>query len=337
MLTILLALFAFTIISAIGNAIILWGLARLLKVPQPRIKSAFVVAGIYPVISVIVVSSLYLTYEHSHLIASSLFLVGILASMILPLFAIRYLFAAKWGRSIAVYLSWGVCGSLFSLVITLGLRATALEAFVVPTSAMAPTIAGFHRLGTCPRCGEAMMVSTPLDQDGQPMTENKEGICVACWRFGKANELSSETSSGDRIITNKLLHPKRWDIVTYYPPDAPAVLYVHRIVGLPGESILVKSGQLWVDGVAQSPPPAWEKLVYAGMQEMEEQVGMSYGLEWGVDGKPCQLASDECFILGDNTLRSSDSCFFGPVKMDQITGVVTMRYWPPSRVGSLRH
>ncbi|MBC7853650.1 MAG: S26 family signal peptidase, partial [Pirellulaceae bacterium] len=46
--------------------------------------------------------------------------------------------------------------------------------------------------------------------------------------------------------------------------------------------------------------------------------------------------ADECFVLGDNTLRSSDSRFFGPVKWDQVTGVVTMRYWPPSRAKILR-
>lgn len=330
MSTMLLALVLFLIFPVFGSALILWAIVRVLKVPRPHIAIAFVIASIYPLLCVLVVLEQYALYEQFPAAALSIVLVVMLASLAAQLLAIRYLFAASWGKTIVTFISWGACSWIVGVATALAVRAFALGAFVVPTSAMAPTIVGVHQEGVCPHCGEKVLLSTPQTADG-PNHETKEGICEACWKYGEAKDIGDATFSGDRIISNKLLSPKRWDIVTYYPPVAPGILYAHRVVGFPGESVLVKDGKLWIDGVALSPPAGLEHLRYAGSPEMESKYGDAFGLEHGVDDKPCQLAADECFILGDNTLRSSDSRFFGPVKVDQVTGVVTVLYWPPSR------
>ena len=337
MLTTLFASLLLFAVLVVANAAILLTIASLLRVPKPSFASSTLIAAVNPCAQILVLAGLYATYKQSAVLVGIVVVLGLIVALVMPAILIRRLFAAKWGKSFAVYFLWGIAGSLLNVAIALGVRAFVVETYQVPTSGMSPTIRGVHRLGTCPHCGGSLIVSTPLDQDGQPMTENKQGICAECWRFGDAPEVDSEIQFGDRIISNKWLQPKRWDIATYYSPVDPGVLYSQRIVGLPGESVLIKEGQLWLDGVAQSPPPGLEKLVYAGREEMEKQPGGGYGLEWGVEDKPCQLAADEYFMLGDNTLRSSDSRFFGPVKTGRVTGVVTMRYWPPGRVNSLRN
>lgn len=336
MLTTLAAAVLFFAVIVIGNAAILLAIASLLRASKAGFASSTLIAAINPLAQILILAGLFATYEQSKALMVVIVTLGSIIALAMPVILIRRLFVTKWGRSVAIYFLWGICGSLFNVSVAIGLRTFVLEAFDVPTNAMAPTVAGVHRWGVCPHCGETMIVSTPLDQDGQPMTENKQGICSACLKSDDTSRIDPKVILGDRIISNKLRRPRRWDVVTYYPPEAPGVLYVHRLVGLPGESVLVKDGQIWIDGVALSPPADLIKLKYADSQKMAES-GIDYGLNYGVGDQPCHLADDECFVLGDNTLRSSDSRFFGPVKMDQITGVVTMRYWPPSRAKILRN
>ena len=334
MLTTLAATISLFAVIAIGNAAILMAIASLLRAPKRTLAASTLIAAINPVAQILILAVMFVTYEQNKVLMAAIVIVASILGLVMPAILIRKFFATKWGRSLAIYFLWGICGLLLNIPVAFGFRTFVLEPLYVPTNAMAPTIAGVHRWGACPHCGNTMLVSTPLDEIGQPLTENTQGICMTCLKSGDANEIAADVIWGDRIISNKSLRPKRWDAVTYYPPKTPGVLYVHRLVGLPGESVLVKNGQVWIDGVAQSPPAGLKKLLYAGSQEMEH-ADTAYGLEFGVEKEPCQLAADECFVLGDNTLRSMDSRFFGPVKMNQITGVVTMRYWPPSRAANL--
>lgn len=336
MLTTLSAVLLLFGVTLIANAAILLAVALLFRAPKAGVVAAVIIAAINPIAQILILVMLYVAYEPSPVAAIMASILGVILALIIPLLLIHRLFAVSWGKSFGVYLLWGVGGGAVNAAIALGFRAYVLDTYYVPTSAMAPTIAGVHRLGTCPHCGETMVVSTPLEEDGRPNTENEQGICSSCLSSADATQIGAKIIFGDRIISDKLLQPTRWDIATYYPPVAPNVLYVSRVVGMPGESVLVKNGQVWIDGVAQSPPAGLEKLKYAGTVEMKEQVGMAFGMEWGVGDKPYQLAADECFVLGDNTFRSSDSRFFGPVKMNQVTGVVTMRYWPPIRATFLQ-
>ena len=336
MLTTFTAALFLLAVLAIVNAALLWATALLLRIPKPRFVAALIIAAINPVAQILILVGLFVAYEQSPILTLTVAALGLVLALLIPLILIRKLFAAAWRKSLAIYVLWGIGGSLLNVAIAPAFRSYVLDTYYIPTSAMAPTVAGVHRLGTCPHCDGVMIVSTPLDDDGRPLTANKQGICSVCLKSADASQIGAEIILGDRIISNKLLGPKRWDIVTYYSPAAPDVLYTHRLVGMPGESVLVKKGQVWIDGVAQTPPPGLEKLTYAGTEEMESHAGSAYGLEWGVSERPCLLAADECFVLGDNTLRSSDSRFFGPVKMNRVTGVVTMCYWPRSRARTLR-
>lgn len=336
----LTTLFASLILFAaiiIANAAILLAIALLLRAPKPNLAASAIIAFVNPFFQVLILAGLFATYEQGTALPVIIVCVGLIVAVVIPAILIRRFFAAKWGKTMAIYFLWGVCGSLFNLVIAFGLRTVVLETFYIPTNGMAPTIAGVHRFGICPHCGERVFVSTSTGLDGQLNSENTQGICESCWKSVDALDIDAKVILGDRFISNKLCRPKRWDAVTFYAPNAPGVLYVQRIVGLPGETVLIKGGQILINGVPQFPPSGLDHLLYADSEEMSARNGFESGLEFGVNDKPCQLAAGECFVLGDNTYRSGDSRFFGPVKMDQITGVVTMCYWPPSRMRDLTH
>lgn len=108
--------------------------------------------------------------------------------------------------------------------------------------------------------------------------------------------------------------PKReqiWVVSNPEPADNNGYFLVKRVVGLPGEMVLVKNGKLYIDGKAWDEPYVKEKPTY----------------KWG----PKKLASDEYFVLGDNRNESKDSHVWGPVKREGFIGRAFVRYWPLSR------
>ena len=159
------------------------------------------------------------------------------------------------------------------LIFALLLRAFDVEAFVVPTGSMAPTLMGRHKDVQCPQCKYPYQVgaSEEMSESGEP-TGNRTiaGTCPLC-RFtadlSPNNTLDRDYPSynGDRLLVGKFSYhvrdPERWDIAVFrYPLNAP-VNYIKRLVGLPNETLRIQYGDLWVkpDGadafvVARKPP-----------------------------------------------------------------------------------
>src|SRR5206468_4260984 len=104
--------------------------------------------------------------------------------------------------------------------------------------------------------------------------------------------LSSVEHGPDRIFVNKLLAPRRWDLITYRASKDPSDVFVKRLVGLPGEQVVIKDGAVWINGVKQTPPPEIARLTFT-----EAPRGWS-GELWGSPRRPMQLGDDEYFVLG---------------------------------------
>lgn len=119
---------------------------------------------------------------------------------------------------------------------------------------------------------------------------------------------------GDRIIGWRLNYlfsdPDRGDIVIFKFPDDEKKLYVKRVLALPGETIEVKSG-----------------VVYINNQPLDEPYIKEPPLE---DGGPWTVPEDSYFMMGDNRNHSHDSRFWQNtfVSEDKILGKVIFRYWP---------
>jgi signal peptidase I len=134
---------------------------------------------------------------------------------------------------------------------------------------------------------------------------------------------------GDRVLVNKLsydLHDvNRGDIVVFEAPEGtrtPEIKdLVKRVVGLPGETIAGRQGQIYIDGKVLDEP--W---LPEGTQSRQFQCTEQLGC---VDGR---VPADSVFVLGDNRLQSKDSTYFGPIADEGIVGRAFVRIWPIDRL-----
>ncbi len=124
--------------------------------------------------------------------------------------------------------------------------------------------------------------------------------------------------NNDYLIANKIdykLHaPQRGDIVILRPPTNNSTDFIKRIIGLPGERILIRSGFVYINGHKLDEPYLPEQWVN--------------DTNWPDSSSGRVMGSDEYFVMGDNRNRSQDSRFFGPISRDRIDGKAWFRIWP---------
>ncbi len=120
---------------------------------------------------------------------------------------------------------------------------------------------------------------------------------------------------GDRIIALRLTYyvssPERGDIVVFRYPDDESVLYVKRVIGLPGETVEVKDGEVYINN---SDTPLDDSFV------KEQPLG---------DFGPYEVPEDCYFMMGDNRNNSQDSRYWVNkyVEKDKILGKVYFKYY----------
>ena len=134
------------------------------------------------------------------------------------------------------------------------------EAFVIPTGSMAPTLYGRHKDAECPGCGFEWAVGASgevddggylyvdrNDPDPTPANPARLAECPNCARPVDLTPLPP--FAGDRILVNKwpfvIGDPDRWDVTVFKFPEIPTTNYVKRLVGLPGETITIRQGDVY--------------------------------------------------------------------------------------------
>ena len=132
---------------------------------------------------------------------------------------------------------------------------------------------------------------------------------------------------GDNLIVDKISYrfrePKRYEIIVFPYAYKENTYYIKRIIGLPGETIQVIDGQVYING---------EVLA-------DEHYGKEVMLDPGIAGEPITLGADEYFVLGDNLNHSSDSRdpSVGVLQREDLIGRAWVRIWPLSEAGFIRH
>lgn len=107
--------------------------------------------------------------------------------------------------------------------------------------------------------------------------------------------------------------PQRGDIVVFWPPNASERPFIKRIIGLPGESVEVRNGQVLVNGQPLAEPYIAARATYSAAAQT--------------------VPTGQYYVLGDNRNNSSDSHLFGMIPADHIVGQAWLSYWPLSHLG----
>ena len=161
-------------------------------------------------------------------------------------------------------------------------RAFVAEAFVIPTGSMAPTLMGAHKDLVCEHCGQQYQANASAEYDSntgmlKPDTKTLASCCPNCRGrniYDFENNKNHLTFPGDRILVSKfdyvLSHPKRWDVFVFKQPQKASVNYIKRLVGLPGETLRLIHGDVYLiesgnETIARKPPhkiQAMKQLVH---------------------------------------------------------------------------
>jgi signal peptidase I len=135
------------------------------------------------------------------------------------------------------------------------------------------------------------------------------------------SSMESTLQNDQFLMVNKLLYrlqePQRGDIIVFRDPRADDRKLIKRLIGMPGETVEVRSGKVLVNGV-----------------ELEEPYVDTLGRNTRL---PSQLTEGEYFVLGDNRNNSSDSRSWGALPEDNIVGKAWLSYWPPAQWGVITH
>jgi signal peptidase I len=163
---------------------------------------------------------------------------------------------------------------VFALILAFLFRTFEAEAFVIPTGSMAPTLYGRHKEATCPKCGSHICVgaSDEFDADVGALFEDSRllsALCPNC-RYENTDMKDALAFNGDRILVNKFPYeigePNRWDVFVFKYPEFPDVNYIKRLVGLPGETIRIRQGDLYLwngetEQILRKPDPAKQRAL----------------------------------------------------------------------------
>ena len=255
--------------------------------------------------------------------------------IVVPCWIIGRLFRTRFWRALQAWLPTLILRTLITLAAAFVVRAYIAESFVITSNAMAPTLIGPHLRDVCVRCGE-LSFAPPDILDSRFAPVEATVICED-FHIEPAGEVNETVHAADHLLTAKYLRPERWDLVVFRPPFDPDVQFVMRVVGLPGEKIVIKDGRVTADGDPLSPPEELAGITYTSSSPSDQPWRETY---WGTEQNPAELADDEYFVLGDYTARSRDSRLWPEnntgrpayaLPASNIIGVVTHIYWPPPR------
>ncbi len=129
---------------------------------------------------------------------------------------------------------------------------------------------------------------------------------------------------GEYLLTEKVSYyqrnPQRGDVVVFKPPVSEEDEFIKRVIGLPGETISLQNGKVYINGSQLK-----ESYLADTLQ--------TFGSTFLADGKEYKIPDGEYMVFGDNRPHSSDSRVWGPITKDKISGRAWLIYWPLNKIG----
>ena len=145
-------------------------------------------------------------------------------------------------------------------------------------------------------------------------------------RFIPSDSMLPTLHIGDRVVVEKISYylepPKTGDIVVFSPPEqlqeqgfTQDQAFIKRIIGLPGQTVTVKKGLVYLNDKAL----------------VEKYIAEPPKYQWG----PYRVPENQYFVMGDNRNNSNDSSRWGFLPKQNIIGRAVVRFWPLERIGKV--
>ncbi len=173
-----------------------------------------------------------------------------------------------------------------------------------------------------------------------------------------SGSMETTVMTGDRLVANRLSYafgdPERYDIIVFKYPDDESTLFIKRIIGMPGETITIKDGNVYVEG---EDAPLDSSFVNGFMDTTTINTSIAYPMTLKIPQEGDNIADytgiadssiydadgdgkfdADCYIvLGDNRNNSADSRFWSNkfVSADKIAGKAVFRYFPIGSIGMI--
>jgi signal peptidase I len=144
---------------------------------------------------------------------------------------------------------------------------------------------------------------------------------------------------GDIILVNKFIYgakipftdsrlpavrqPRRGDVVVFIYPENPQKDFIKRLIGLPGETVEIKNGTIYINDKPLL-DPMFSSIYYYNRGD------------YGRESRKITVPADSFFVMGDNSASSQDSRYWGFVPYKNVLGNAILIYWPPQRIRMVR-
>jgi len=126
---------------------------------------------------------------------------------------------------------------------------------------------------------------------------------------------------GEYIMVSRVSYffdqPQRGDVIVFHSPRDPQTDLIKRVIAIPGDTVEIKNGEVFVNDMALAEPYVSEAPKY--------------------DYRPQEIINEQYFVLGDNRNNSSDSHGGWTVPEVNIVGKAWLTYWPPKQVKAIKH
>ena len=125
--------------------------------------------------------------------------------------------------------------------------------------------------------------------------------------------------NNDRVLVDKLLYkiegPRTGEVIVFRSPVVTSEDWIKRVIGLPGETVKIVGGQVYINGHLYKEP----------------FIKLNYNYNYG----PVYVTKGHLFVLGDNRPNSYDSRYFGLLTESSVRGDAFFIWWPPQDIGGL--
>lgn len=184
------------------------------------------------------------------------------------------------------------------------------------------------------------------------------GIYYALFTFVLSNDTVSGISmqpnfeNGERVIAVRHAKIERGDVVIVNAPDEPGAEYIKRVIGMPGDKIVSKNNQIYINGKKISQP--WLTKGFKLTDNEDGFTGTKYSQTQNFTisslaktanykkyytsaqlkemQKTNRVPKGTYFVMGDHRSVSKDSRYIGTIAKKSVIGVVKLRYWPLNKI-----